>query len=157
MGWRAFMSGSISSRQIWVTKALGEGSIRRLSHFSDWLLGQANIFTATMAGEVFLFPADIDLINCTLDIPQRQGVSSERNSKQWYNSTGHLHTHKSTSSLIVPFGQVWFSKDITLFNEGIHDYYQGSWGWVSAQSLWIKPRALHEKKVKKSRVTNARV
>lgn len=88
-GSRMLMSGSISSRQLWVTEAVEEGSIKRFSHFSHWLLGQGNIFRAIVGGKAFLSPADIDLTNGRTDIPQRQEVLSERNSKQGYNSAGH--------------------------------------------------------------------
>ena len=71
------------------TEVVEEGSIKRFSHFSHWLLGQGNIFRAIVGGKAFLSPAGIDLTNCRTDIPQRQEVLSERNSKQGYNSTGH--------------------------------------------------------------------
>lgn len=49
-------------------------------HISLWLLGRVNLFRATIVGKVFLFPADIDLINCGIHIPRRSLI--ERNSKQ---------------------------------------------------------------------------
>lgn len=88
-GSRMFMSGSSSSRQILLTEAVEEGSIKRFLCFSHWLLGQVNIFKIIIGDNIFLFPADIDLINGRTDIPQRQGVLSERNSKQGYNPIEH--------------------------------------------------------------------
>lgn len=78
---RAFMTASAFLKQTEVNGDNGRDSIKMFPHFSHWLLGQVNIFRATMVCKVFLFPADMDLINCGIDIPQTRSLI-ERNSKQ---------------------------------------------------------------------------
>lgn len=145
----AFTTASFLQSKYGCTEAMQDAAFKH-SPFSHWLWGQVLLFRAMMVGKVFLFPADTDLINCGVDIPQTRSLM-ERNSKQWYNSTGHSWKKKNTSNLLVPFGQVWFSKDITPFNEEIHGYYHGSWGWVLSCSAVVNlARALHRRKKQRS-------